>query len=357
MALLHAKHIGPRIARILLAHYQTAEEVFRNKNKKKPNLPGIGPGVWEAIRDKFIHQAAKNEWARIEKNNISFLDFRDSKFPQLLNHCSDGPLMLFYSGSAIPNAKRILAVVGTRSASEESKRFTQALIAKLKPYNPIIVSGLAHGIDVCAHRAAIDQGLKTYACLAHGIQNCYPTYHTKIRTLMEKKGGGCLTEYWSNTAVQRGHFLSRNRIIAGLAQATLVISSGVRGGAMSTARLARDYNREVFAVSGGPYNPSQAGCNLLIKTHVAQLADSAQDIVQSLGWEKESEEVSRQAVLFKSDDPEKQKILNQLKDGPKLLDLIAIHTGFSVSKVATLLFELEMMGAVRPTAGKKFGLA
>jgi DNA processing protein len=357
MALLNAKHIGPRTARILLAHYQTAAEVFRHKNKKKPNLPGVGPVVWEALRAPAIHHAAEQEWARMEKNKLLFLDFRDPRFPQLLNHCPDGPLMLFYSGTAIPNSKRILAIVGPRTASEESKRFTQNLIAQLQPYHPIIVSGLAHGIDICAHRAALDVGLKTYACLAHGIQHCYPTYHSKTRKRMETEGGGCLTEYWSNTAIQRGHFLGRNRIIAGLAQATLVIASGCRGGAMSTARYARDYNREVFAVPGGPYESSQAGCNLLIKSHVAQLADSAKDIIQSLGWEKVGKEIPRQAVLFTSDDPEQQKILDQLKNGPELLDLIAIHTGIPVSKTATLLFELEMMGAVRPMAGKKFGLA
>lgn len=357
MALLHAKHIGPRTARVLLSHYQSAEEVFRQKNKKKPSLPGIGPVVWEALRDKSIQRAAEKEWAYIEKSKISFLDFRDKAFPQSLNHCPDGPLMLFYSGTAIHNAKRILAVVGTRSATEESKRFTQSLIAKLKPYNPIIVSGLAHGIDICAHRAALEHGLKTYACLAHGIENCYPAYHTKTRKQMEAEGGGCLTEFWSHASIQRGHFLSRNRIIAGLAQATLVIASGIRGGAMSTARLAREYNREVFAVPGSPYNQVQAGCNLLIKTHVAQLLDGVEDLIESLGWEAHKEEAFQQKIHFKSDNPEHQKILEQLQNGTELLDVIALNTGLPVSTVATLLFELEMMGAVRPMAGKRFGLA
>ena len=354
MALLHAKHIGPRTARILLAHYQTAERVFQHKNKHKPNLPGIGSLVWESLKDKSIHQAAEKEWSRMEKNKISFLDFRDDAFPQALNHCPDGPLMLFYSGNPIPKSTRILAVVGTRLASEESKCFTQTLIAKLKPYNPIIVSGLAHGIDICAHRSAIEHGLKTFACLAHGIQSCYPAYHSKTRRLMEVGGGGCLTEFWSGASVQRGNFLKRNRIIAGLSVATLVIASGIRGGAMSTARLAREYNREVFAVPGGPYNPTHAGCNLLIKNHVAQLLDSPQDLIKSLGWKEKPE--NRHIALFKAEKPEHQKIMDFLSDGPKMLDLIAFNTGFNVSRVATLLFEMEMMGVIQPLSGKRYGL-
>jgi DNA processing protein len=356
MALLHAKHIGPRTARVLLAHYQTAEAIFRHKNKPKPNLPGIGPVVWESIIDKSIHQAAEKEWARMEKNKISFLDFRDDAFPQALNHCPDGPLMLFYSGKPIPKSNRILAIVGTRSASEKNISFTRTLIAKLKPYNPIIVSGLAHGIDICAHRSAIDHGLATFACLAHGIRDCYPAYHAKTRRLMELGGGGCLTEFWSNTSVQKGNFLSRNRIIAGVSVATLVIASGVRGGAMSTARLAREYNREVFAVPGGPYNPTHAGCNLLIKNHIAQLLDDPQDLIKSLGWKEKPEYKSTQIDLFRSKKPEHHKIMNFLSDGPKMLDLIALNTGLNVSHVATLLFEMEMLGIVRPLAGKRFGL-
>ena len=195
---------------------------------------------------------------------MSFVDYRQDDFPLLLNHTHDGPLLLFYRGKAFPRTDKIVSIVGTRKPTKDALLFTKTIVESIKHVNPIIISGLAEGIDVCAHQAALDMGLQTYACLAHGVNQCYPAFHNKIKAEIEEQGG-CLTEHPLDSPLHPGYFLRSNRIIAGLSHATIVVASRTKGGAMVTGRLAFDYNRAVFAVPGSPNYPTHLGCNQLIK--------------------------------------------------------------------------------------------
>jgi DNA processing protein len=222
--------------------------------------------------------------------------------------------------------------------------------------NPIIVSELAEGIDVGAHQAALDAGLQTYACLAHGVNQCYPAFHKKIKATIEQEGG-YLTEYPLDSPLHPGYFLRRNRIIAGLSHATIVDASRTKGGAMVTGRLAFDYNRAVFAVPGSPNYPTHLGCNQLIKKNVTQLLDTPSDFLSAMGWKAPAARKNNsQSKLFQQLSRQQKNLLNHLDPAPVHIDLIALKAECPVGEAASLLFELELMGLVRPVAGKQFKL-
>ena len=212
---------------------------------------------------------------------MSFVDYRQDDFPLLLNHTHDGPLLLFYRGKHFPRTDKIVSIVGTRKPTKDALVFTKTIVESIQHVNPIIISGLAEGIDVGAHQAALDASLQTYACLAHGVNQCYPAFHSKIKAKIEEQGG-CLTEHPLDSPLHPGYFLRRNRIIAGLSHATIVVASRTKGGAMVTGRLAFDYNRAVFAVPGSPNYPTHLGCNQLIKKIL--LNSLISHLIFSLRW-------------------------------------------------------------------------
>ena len=278
-------------------------------------------------------------------------------FPILLNHVHDGPLLLFYRGKPFPRSDKIISIVGTRKPTKDALVFNKDIVEAIKHVNPIIISGLAEGIDASAHHAALDAGLQTYACLAHGVNQCYPSFHKKLKSQIEQQGG-TLTEHSLDSPLHPGYFLRRNRIIAGLSHATIVVTTRKKGGEMVTGQLAFDYNRAVFAVPGSPNYPTQLGCNHLIKKSIAQLLDKPSDLLNIMGWEaKKNKTKNTQTKLFAQLNDDQKKLLKHLDPTPTHLDLIALKAECPVGVVASMLFELELMGLVRPVAGKQFKLA
>lgn len=350
LALPKLPNIGCATARKLIHHFGSAEEVFaqvpRTNNKKWKSIARVFPQA------KAMLSEAENEVAFIEKNHVNWIAHSDSNFPASLNLCPDAPLVLFYSGQPFPNTTRIVSIVGTRQPSAEGRAFVRQLVKELTPYQPIIVSGFAYGIDIEAQLAAQQNGLITYGCLGHGILKCYPSKHIKHRSEIEKTGG-FLTEFWANEHFQRTHFLQRNRIIAGLAQATIVVESKAKGGALTTAQYALGYQRDVFAVPGKPQDVASQGCLTLIKNRQGECITCGADVARMLGWQQYKSPPSQPKLFLELNEKEK-KVVRHMSATPKHIDLIALEAALKVSEVASILFQLEMKGIVMAQAGKQF---
>ncbi len=357
LALQRTPKLGDISIKKILSRVGSAEAVYKEKKSTLAKIDGIGTFRLEQLNwNDQLHEAEK-ELIFIKGNNINCLYFQDVHYPDKLKHCIDGPVLLFSKGNIDLKEKKIISVVGTRKATVYGKAFCETLISELAPLNPVIVSGLAYGIDICAHKAALKNNLQTIACLAHGLNQIYPKDHKKHTESIEANGG-FLTEAWSSDVLDKNNFLKRNRIIAGLSEATVVVESGVRGGSLNTAEIALSYNREVFAVPGRVTDLLSQGCINLIKNYKAHTLSEAVDIIYELNWEIESQKKSIQTQLFIDLDEDEKKIYNFLKDKEKeLLDIIAIECGFPVFRVATLLMNMELKGVIRPLPGKQFQLA
>lgn len=352
LALPRLSKIGHITSRKLIRHFGTATEVFEG-------LPRTKEKKWEALKKAFKRPqtkhmllAAEKEVALIEKQNIRWVAHSQPDFPKAINQCIDAPLVLFYSGQPFPNTTRVISIVGTRQPSPDGRAFVKQLVKELSPYQPIIVSGFAYGIDIEAQLAALENGLITYGCLGHGILGCYPKEHLKHRKRIEETGG-FISEVWAKEPFQRAHFLQRNRIIAGLAQATIVVESRAKGGALTTVQYALGYQRDVFAVPGKPTDITAQGCLELLKNRKAECITNGEDVAHLLGWHQH-QKLPRQSKLFIDLDEKEKKVLRYMSQTPKHIDLIAIDANFKVSEVASLLFQLEMKGAVMAQAGKQF---
>jgi DNA processing protein len=277
--------IGCRTARRLIRHFGSAEAVFQRIGRENTKPFNRIAALFIRPEAKLVLEAAEKEVARIEVHDISWIAHSDPDFPIALNLCPDAPLILFGSGQPFPNTTRVISIVGTRQPSADGKAFVRQLIKSLEPYQPIIVSGFAYGIDITSQLVAIENNLVTYVCLGHGILNCSPNKHPKHRKKIEQQGG-FLTELWSHEQIQPAHFLQRNRIIAGLGQATIVVESKSKGGALTTAAYALSYKRDVFAVPGMPNDNVAHGCLGLIKTQKATCVASGENVAKLLGWKK-----------------------------------------------------------------------
>jgi DNA processing protein len=346
--------IGCHTARKLIRHFGSAEAVFQRIGRENSKPFNSIAAVFKSAKAQQVWDAAEKEVARIKQNNISWVAHSDPGFPIALNLCPDAPLVLFGSGKAFPNTTRVISIVGTRLPSPDGKAFVRQLVETLAPYQPIIVSGFAYGIDITAQLAAVENNLTTYGCLAHGVLNCYPREHQKHRKKIEQQGG-FLTELWSHEKIQRANFLQRNRIIAGLAQATIVAESKSKGGALTTADYALGYERDVFAVPGRPNDIIAQGCLELIKTQKATCVTSGEDVAKLLGWKKEKAAVPQRQLFVTLSDKEKQ-VVKHMSPNPKHIDLIALDASLKVSEISSLLFQLEMKGVVMAQAGKLFKL-
>ncbi|GAW88679.1 DNA-processing protein DprA [Flavobacterium psychrophilum] len=290
----------------------------------------------------------------IQNNNINVSYFKDENYPERLKHCIDSPVLLFTAGNINLNQSRIISIVGTRQITPYGIDFCKKLIADLAPLNPIIVSGFAYGVDIVAHQVALENNLQTIGVLAHGLNQIYPKVHKKYMSKVEENGG-FMTEFWSNSSPERENFVRRNRIVAGISEATIVIESADSGGSLITANLANDYNRDVFAVPGRISDKYSQGCNNLIKTQRAHLLSSAADLIYILNWELEKKEKTIQKQLFVSLEPEEQLIHDFLqKKGKELLDTIAIECNLPVFKLSSILLNMELKGLIRPLPGKLF---
>ena len=279
----------------------------------------------------------------------------DGSYPNYLKHCIDGPILLFQKGNIDLDGRKIISVVGTRNITSYGTAFCEKFIEDLAPLNPIIVSGFAYGVDICIQREAIKQGLQTIGCLAHGLNQIYPKVHAKYQAEV-LKNGGFHTEFWSTSSPERENFLKRNRIIAGMSEATIVVESAEKGGSLVTADIANSYNRDVFAVPGRTTDKYSLGCNNLIKQQKAHVLTSAADLVYLLDWEiGQKEKKSVQKQLFVDLDDTEQGIYTYLQhNGKQLLDRIALECQIPIFKASSTLLNMEMKGVIRPLPGKLF---
>lgn len=357
LALQHVTNIGDITAKKLISNCGSAEAVFEEKKRHLLKIEGIGSIIVNDIFRSDHHRAAEAELKFIKNNIVTCLYFEEEAYPDKLKHCIDGPLLLFQSGNINLKQQRIISIVGTRKITTKGIAFCENLIEQLVPYNPVIVSGFAYGTDITAHKAALKQQLQTIACLAHGLNQIYPKVHKKYVAEVEKNGG-FLTDFWSSDVFDKNNFLKRNRIIAGLSEATIVIESAERGGSLITADIANSYNRDVFAVPGRTTDLHSEGCNNLIKFQKAQMLTKPLDIPYILNWQlEEQEKATIQKQLFVELDGDEKKIYRFLKERNKQqLDVIALNCQMPIFKVAGVLLNMELKGVIRPLPGKLFEL-
>ena len=357
LALQHVPKIGSTTAKKLIAHCGSPEAVFVEKFQALLKIDGVGKSTLEGLKDTMYLEQAEGELKFIKDNGVSCHYFMESDYPEGLKHCIDGPVLLFSRGNINLVNKRIISIVGARKASSYGIAFSERLVEELAVFNPVIVSGFAYGIDITAQKAALKYNLQTIGCLAHGLNQIYPRSHQRYQQDVEAYGG-FYTDFWSSDDFDRTNFLKRNRIIAGLSEATIVVESAEKGGSLVTADIANSYDREVFAVPGRIGDRQSEGCNNLIKFNKAHLVSNPMDIPALLGWELE--EVKKQPVqkqLFVELNQEEKQIYNYLKEHPKaLLDVIAIDCGIPTFKLASVLLQMELKGVVRPLPGKLFEL-
>jgi DNA processing protein len=307
-----------------------------------------------SVHKKDIFTRASKEVDFIRQYQIAPLFYLEQDYPDRLKHCEDGPVMIYFKGMANLSQKRILSVVGTRMPSDYGKAMCEEIIRDLSEKGVLIVSGLAYGVDTAAHRASLASGLPTVGVLAHGLDQIYPFVN---RPLAEKMiyNGGLLTEFLSGTSLNRDYFPRRNRIIAGIADATLVIESALKGGALITADIANSYSRDVFALPGRATDPKSSGCNQMIKTNKAALVHSAADICFMMGWDESMQQIHIQQKMFTELDEQEKKIFGILQSRKEAgIDEIYLNSGMTASKVAAILLKLEFEGLVRSLPGKRY---
>ncbi|MAO07998.1 MAG: DNA-protecting protein DprA [Alteromonas sp.] len=355
LALQRVPNLGEISAKKLIGLLGSAEAIFKEKKSNLLKIEGIGSHKLKHLDlGKYLSEA-ENELRFVKDHDIEYRYFLHKNYPQRLKHCFDSPMLYFQKGNIDLQNKRVISIVGTRKATTYGIGFCEKLLEDLAPLQPVIISGYAYGIDITAQKKAINLGLQTIGCLAHGFNKIYPPSHKKYVSAIEAHGG-FITEFWSDDAFDRNNFLKRNRIIAGLSEATLVIESAEKGGSLVTADIANSYHRDVFAVPGRSTDLQSVGCNNLIKTQQAHLLQSAADLIYLLDWDLDKKEKkSNQTQLFVSLTEEEEKVYSFLKNKDKeLLDGIALQCQMPIYKVAGLLLNLELKGLVRPLPGKLF---
>ncbi len=346
--------IGSINAKKLIAYCGGVEAVFKESRKALLKIPGIGPGIVDNILNQQVLKRAEKEMEFIEKHRISALFYTDKEYPQRLLQCEDGPVMLYFKGNTSLNHPRILAVVGTRRSTVYGRNVCEKIIEGLQDKGVMIASGLAYGIDSCAHRHALRMEMPTVGVLGHGLDRIYPAEN---RNMAEKmiQNGGLLTEFLSETIPDRENFPKRNRIIAGISDATLVVESGRKGGAIITAEIAFSYNRDVFAVPGRVNDASSKGCNFLIKTNKAAMVESADDIAYLLGWDEIKQAPQKQPELFVNLTGNEQKLMDILvQEGECGMDDLMIKSKLPVSKIAAALLNMEFQNLIVSLPGKRY---
>jgi len=356
-------NIGAVHAKILLQHFN-ADEIFKVKTAHLEKLEGIGSIRAESIRDFRDFSRAEAEIRFIEKNKIRALFLSDPYYPKRLLNCYDPPTLLFYKGEADLNTSKVLAIVGTRNYTDYGKKITEKIIAGLSEQEILVISGLAYGIDAIAHKAALKNQLTTVGVVGHGLDTVYPPDHIHLVKDMLAEGGGILTQFISRTKPDKHNFPIRNRIVAGLSDATLVVETGIKGGSMITAEMANGYNRDVFAVPGRVNDHKSEGCNHLIKTNKAMLLTDAKQLLEIMGWEnkKSYPEVSGansrfQRELFIELTPDERIIVDILREKETVhIDELNLRSGLSTSTVAAVILNLELRNVIQTKPGRLYSL-
>lgn len=350
--------VGHITAKKLVSYVGSFEGVFSEKKSKLLKIPGIGETLANLIVNSNVVPKAEEELEFIKKNKITPIFYLNKNYPERLKHCEDAPILIYTLGETDLNARKVISIVGTRKATTEGIAFCEKLVSDLKTreHNPIIVSGLAYGIDATAHRAALENELKTVAVLGHGLDIIYPASHKKLANEVTQNGM-LITDFPSKSIRDKNNFLKRNRIIAGLSDATIVIESGAKGGSLVTADIANSYNRDVFAVPGRISDEYSRGCNNLIKSNKAAMLTSVEDLEYILGWEAEKKTEAIQRDLFVELSQEEKVIVEILKGQNAVpIDNICLNCNMPTSMVSPILLNLEFMGVVKALPGKTYQL-
>jgi DNA processing protein len=348
--------VGDITARKLVSYAGSVEAVFSESFRNLTKIPGVGESLAKAVAGHEYLDAAAKEVEYTEKDGIRVFHYLDDDYPFRFRQCEDSPVTFFFRGNADLNAAHILSVVGTRNATQRGRELCQKIVAGLSEHFPelVIVSGLAYGIDITAHKAAMANGLPTVAVLGHGLKTVYPSIHAGIAKSMLENGGH-VTDFSSDTLPERNNFIRRNRLIAGISDATLIIESGIRGGALITADIAASYNRDVMAVPGRPGDEWSAGCNAMIRCNKAALVEGHENIEYLLGWKPSSITVPVQPKLFPEMTDNEKKIYEALKTGGDLtMDTLARTMDIPVYKLSTVLLQMELAGLITPCPGNVY---
>ncbi|MNW96604.1 hypothetical protein D3C86_260370 [compost metagenome] len=353
IALTFIKSIGPVTAKNLLAYCGSAEAVFSASKKQLLQIPGIGAKTVDAILATDALVRAEEELAFVQKHGIEVLFFSEPNYPKRLKNCYDAPILLYFKGNADLNQQRIISIVGTRNATDYGRNLCKQLCEVLAPYNVLVVSGLAYGIDVAVHKECIANQTTTIGVLGHGLDRLYPQVHKAVSQKMVLNGG-LLSEFPILTNPDRQNFPQRNRIIADV---TVVIEASIKGGALITAEIANSYNKDVYAFPGRTNDVYSEGCNFLIKTNRAGLINHPNDLIYYLGWDNEMPEKKQvQATLQLSLTVNEQKVVDTLQNGQLSIDELALATNIQQSKLAIVILTLEMQGIIVSLPGKIYKL-
>lgn len=351
--------LGQAGIRKLLHACGNATDVFRLRKELPRLVQGTGK-LTEALDCPAAFERARREQAFIEKNRIACLTMDDPAYPSRLRECADAPTLLFYKGNASLDPPKVISIVGTRHATDYGKELCRSFLRDLQQWCPgiLVISGLAYGIDVHAHRAALEFGSPTVGILAHGLDRLYPPQHRQTAVQMTQHGG-LLTEFLSGTTPDRQNFVKRNRIIAGMCDAVIVVESATKGGALITADMADAYHRDCFAFPGRSYDLCSQGCNALIRDNKAALIQSAEDFVKAMRWDEGVENVQPvQRQLFPDLTEEEEKLVRILQASPEgvLINDLTASTGIAVNKLYALLFGMELKGVTKSLPGNRYKL-
>lgn len=364
LALTRFKHVGTVTAKKLIGYCGGAKAIFDLRRKQDfVAIPDIGEVLATKILEEIDKKEEYLEWAEtelefIEAHGIEVLTFHNEDYPRRLKHCSDSPLLLMKKGKVDLNNERVISIVGTRNATDYGKGFLDELISDLKEFNPLVVSGLAYGVDIYAHKKCLEHDIPTLAVLGHGFHTIYPGVHKAVSERM-CENGGLLTEFFSHSKFEKENFPMRNRIVAGMTDVTIVVESAKKGGSIITAELANSYSRDVMALPGDYTRQYSEGCNHLIKNNKAAVIESVDDMVRLMNWDVKIENAKRQIQreLFVDLVGDEQKIVDVFQQSPKLpIDEISNQTEIPVSSVSTTLLNLEFKGLIKSLPGKVYEL-
>lgn len=336
----------------------SATAIIENREHLKEMVPEVSPRLLSGLNNiREPMKWAETEWEYDQRYGIQAITMNDSRYPQRLKECDDAPLMLFYMGSADLNQQRVINIVGTRHCTTYGQDIIRQFVRELKQRCPqvLIVSGMAYGVDIHAHREALQNGYETVAVLAHGLDYLYPPKHKPEAARMIAQGG-LLTEHFTQTNAEKMNFVRRNRIVAGMSDACILVESAARGGGLITCRLSREYNRDVFAFPGRTNDRYSEGCNNLIRDNGAALINNAEDFVRAMGWEDatliNAQQQGIERSLFPELSPDEIAVFEALKkQNDQPVNRLAVNTNLSVGKLTSLLFEMEMKGVVKTMAG------
>lgn len=359
MALTRLTNFNYQQALELYKTVGSAQLLFEHRNEIGDIIKDASLRLMEALKDwSEPMRRAEAEIRFMEEHRIRALTLTSDDYPQRLTECPDAPIVIYYTGNADLNQTRIISIVGTRRMTTYGEDLIRRFIRDLRQYCPevLIVSGLAYGVDICAHRQALENGYPTVGVLAHGLDQIYPYRHREVAAKMINRGG-LITEFMTQTNADKPNFVRRNRIVAGMADATILIESGAKGGGLITADIAQSYARAVFAFPGNVGQPYSEGCNNLIRDNGAGLISNAEDFVKAMGWLDETrlQQAFADGIernLFPDLSPEEQQIVSLLQQTNDLqLNIITVKTGIPIGRLTALLFQLEMKGVVKPLAG------